>query len=110
MTRSGFTIESASSSSQSDLEPNFGARQENTDSHSDSEAESWDQNSYSDSFVVLMSDSFEVISLPAEMIQVLQAFIRGALRGIYVKEILGKSEKETLNFVWKRGGKKREES
>lgn len=72
MTRSGFTIESASSSSQSDLEPDFGARRENIDSLSDSEAESWDQNlDYWDSFVVLMSDSFEVISLPADMMQVL---------------------------------------
>lgn len=75
-----FTIESASSSSSrsDDLESDFGVRQEKADICSDSELESCNQDSscWTDSFVVLMSDSFEVISLPADMMQVLQIFIR----------------------------------
>ena len=69
-----FTIESASSSSRSDLEPDFGAGEEKADSYSESELESYSPKSWEgcDSFVVLMSDSFEVISLPADMLQVLQ--------------------------------------
>lgn len=70
-----FTIESASSSSSrsDDLESDFGVRQEKADFCSDSELESCNQDSsyWTDSFVVLMSDSFEVISLPADMMQVL---------------------------------------
>lgn len=70
-----FTIESASlsSSRSDDSEPDFGARREIEDSCSDSEIEYYNQDlsCWTDSFVVLMSDSFEVISLPADMMQVL---------------------------------------
>lgn len=76
-----FTIESVSlSSSRSDenSEPDFGARQEIEDSCSDSETEyySQDLSRWTDSFVVLMSDSFEVISLPADMMQVFSLFMQ----------------------------------
>lgn len=75
-----FTIESASSSSSRSDDPgsDFDVRQEKTDFCSDSELESCNQDSrcWTDSFVVLMSDSFEVISLPVDMMQVLWIFIR----------------------------------
>jgi len=76
-----FTIESASSSSSrlDDLEPDLiGAGRENADLCSESEVESLfsqDLDNWTDSFVVLMSDSFEVISLPAEMMQVVHHVI-----------------------------------
>lgn len=74
-----FTIESASlsSSRSDDSEPDFGARREIADSCSDSETEYYSQNlnCWTDSFVVLMSDSFEVISLPADMMQVLGIYL-----------------------------------
>jgi len=75
----GFTIESSnSSSSQSDdLKPIFDVRREEVNICSNSEDESCSQNfnCWTDSFIVLMSDSFEVISLPADMMQVFQIFI-----------------------------------
>lgn len=70
-----------SSSRSDDLEPHLGTslgtRENEEDFSSESEAESrfsQDFDNWTDSFVVLMSDSFEVISLPADMMQVPRVF------------------------------------